>query len=60
MAVKTAVSEVRRLHNVGDANAAETPGAKQAARRIKDAFAGFGRFLPAHFHVRPRHASKND
>ena len=51
MAIEAAVSEVGRPHDVGDADAAEALGAKQAAGRIKDALAGLGGFFPAHSHM---------
>ena len=50
MSVEAAMRQIGRLHDVGDADAAEALGAKQGAGRIDDAFAIFGGFFPAHSH----------
>ena len=46
MAVKPAMGQVGRFHDVGDADAAETLGAKQRAGGVDDAFAGSPRLVP--------------
>ena len=54
MAVKTAMGQIGRFHDVGDADAAESLGAKQGAGGVDDTVAMFGGFFPAHPHGAPQ------
>jgi hypothetical protein len=54
MTVKAAVGEIGRLHNVGDADAAESFAAEQRASRVDDPFTMFGDLLAAHAHCAPQ------
>jgi hypothetical protein len=50
MPVEAAMGQLRRLHDVGDADAVKPLLARQRACRIDDAFAVFCGFLSAHAH----------
>jgi hypothetical protein len=50
MSVEATMRQVCRFHDVGDADAVKTLFPKQRARRIDNAFAMLGGFLPAHSH----------
>ncbi len=54
MSIKAAVRQLRRLHDVGDADAVKPFLAKQRACRIDDAFTVLGGLLPAHSHGAPQ------
>src|SRR5580704_10494482 len=48
VSVKAAVRQLRRLHDVGDADAVKPLLGKQGTRPIDDAFTVLGGLLPAH------------
>ena len=60
MAVEAAVGQIGRFHDVGNADAAESLGAKQSAGGVNDTVAMFGGFFPAHPHEAPQLCSGLD
>ncbi len=50
MTIEAAVRQVGLFHDVGDADATKSLGAKQRARRVDDAFVVRGGFFPAYLH----------
>jgi hypothetical protein len=54
VSVKPAVRQLRRLHDVVNANAVKPLLAKQGACRIDDAFTVLSGLLPAHSHGAPQ------
>jgi hypothetical protein len=54
VSVKAAVRQLRRLHDVGDADAVKPLLGKQGTRPIDDAFTVLGGLLPAHSHGTPQ------